>query len=77
MVADPVVLLLVACSGIVLAELLRYLAQSLLRLLTDQVVLVCIPLVLRLALFTALGIRLSSSLAHLIGALEIVKTVMP
>jgi hypothetical protein len=77
MVADLVTLLLAACGGMVLAEFLRYLSHCLLGLVTEQVVLIGNPLVLRLVLFAVLGMRLSSDLSHLAGALDIMKVVMP
>lgn len=64
MVADPFMLLIVTCGGILIAELVRSVGRLLVQLVTDQVVVVIVSLVIRLSLTALIGIRLTSSLHY-------------
>lgn len=64
MVADPFMLLVVIFGGILIAELVRSVGRLLLQLVTDQVIMVIVPLVIRLSLAVLIGFRLTPSLRY-------------
>jgi len=75
-IAEPRMLLLVTGAGIVAAEVLCYLGQVILRLVSGQAAQLLIPLAIRLIIFAVLGVRLTAGLEQLQAAIELLSSIM-